>query len=143
MRSKWPITFMKMTRMASFGWTCPSINTSTRYQSSLVLRLAIRDTMMVWSDKKNHVVLPTFPPGGQLTKRLKRCPNAVVLFDEVEKAHPDILTCLLQIRPSNHCNFFSSSFFKMMLWNDQRTLRIIFFAMRTYVCAKKNHRKNH
>jgi len=34
--------------------------------------------------------------GGQLTKRLKRCPNAVVLFDEVEKAHPDILTCLLQ-----------------------------------------------
>ena len=34
--------------------------------------------------------------GGQLTKRLKRRPDAVVLFDEVEKAHPDILTCLLQ-----------------------------------------------
>lgn len=37
-----------------------------------------------------------YDDGGQLTKRLKRCPNAVVLFDEVEKAHPDILTCLLQ-----------------------------------------------
>ncbi|KAL7982836.1 hypothetical protein Chor_013442 [Crotalus horridus] len=27
--------------------------------------------------------------GGQLTKKLKQCPNAVVLFDEVDKAHPD------------------------------------------------------
>lgn len=26
--------------------------------------------------------------GGQLTKKLKECPNAVVLFDEVDKAHP-------------------------------------------------------
>ncbi|KAJ8946693.1 hypothetical protein NQ318_006950 [Aromia moschata] len=30
--------------------------------------------------------------GGQLTKKLKKCPNAVVLFDEVDKAHPDVLT---------------------------------------------------
>lgn len=37
-----------------------------------------------------------YDDGGQLTKRLRRCPNAIVLFDEVEKAHPDILTCLLQ-----------------------------------------------
>ena len=36
-----------------------------------------------------------YDDGGQLTKKLKRCPGAVVLFDEVEKAHPDILTCLL------------------------------------------------
>jgi ATP-dependent Clp protease ATP-binding subunit ClpB len=35
--------------------------------------------------------------GGQLTKKLKKCPNAVVLFDEVEKAHPDVLTVLLQL----------------------------------------------
>ena len=35
--------------------------------------------------------------GGQLTKRLKKCPNAVVLFDEVDKAHPDVLTVLLQV----------------------------------------------
>jgi len=35
--------------------------------------------------------------GGQLTSKLKKCPNSVVLFDEVEKAHPDVLTCLLQL----------------------------------------------
>ncbi|KRT83670.1 hypothetical protein AMK59_3305, partial [Oryctes borbonicus] len=35
--------------------------------------------------------------GGQLTKRLKKFPNAVVLFDEVDKAHPDVLTVLLQL----------------------------------------------
>lgn len=35
--------------------------------------------------------------GGQLTKLLKKCPNAVVLFDEVDKAHPDVLTVLLQL----------------------------------------------
>lgn len=35
--------------------------------------------------------------GGQLTKQLKACPNAVVLFDEVDKAHPDVLTIMLQL----------------------------------------------
>lgn len=35
--------------------------------------------------------------GGQLTKALKECPNAVVLFDEIEKAHPDVLTIMLQL----------------------------------------------
>ena len=35
--------------------------------------------------------------GGQLTKLLKKNPNAVVLFDEVDKAHPDVLTVLLQL----------------------------------------------
>ncbi|KAF0030557.1 hypothetical protein F2P81_017288 [Scophthalmus maximus] len=35
--------------------------------------------------------------GGQLTKLLKACPTAVVLFDEVDKAHPDVLTIMLQL----------------------------------------------
>lgn len=35
--------------------------------------------------------------GGQLTKLLKKHPSAVVLFDEVDKAHPDVLTILLQL----------------------------------------------
>ncbi|XP_068036874.1 mitochondrial disaggregase isoform X4 [Anomalospiza imberbis] len=35
--------------------------------------------------------------GGQLTKKLRQCPNAVVLFDEVDKAHPDVLTIMLQL----------------------------------------------
>ena len=35
--------------------------------------------------------------GGQLTKKLAESPNAVVLFDEVDKAHPDVLTIMLQL----------------------------------------------
>lgn len=35
--------------------------------------------------------------GGQLTKLLRACPNAVVLFDEVDKAHLDVLTIMLQL----------------------------------------------
>lgn len=35
--------------------------------------------------------------GGMLTTKLAKCPNAVVLLDEVEKAHPDVLTLLLQV----------------------------------------------
>ena len=35
--------------------------------------------------------------GGQLTKQLKACPHAVVLFDEIDKAHPDVLTIMLQL----------------------------------------------
>lgn len=32
-----------------------------------------------------------------MTKNLRSCPNAVVLLDEVDKAHPDVLTVLLQL----------------------------------------------
>ena len=35
--------------------------------------------------------------GGQLTERIRRRPYSVVLFDEVEKAHPDVMHMLLQI----------------------------------------------
>ncbi len=35
--------------------------------------------------------------GGQLTERVRRHPYSVVLFDEVEKAHPDVMHMLLQI----------------------------------------------
>ena len=38
-----------------------------------------------------------FDDGGQLTKKLKESPDSVVLFDEIEKAHPEILTVLLQL----------------------------------------------
>jgi ATP-dependent Clp protease ATP-binding subunit ClpC len=44
------------------------------------------------------------PPGyvgydeaGQLTERVRRAPYSVVLFDEIEKAHPDVFTLLLQV----------------------------------------------
>src|SRR5210317_894860 len=35
--------------------------------------------------------------GGQLTEKVRRRPYSVVLFDEVEKAHPDVFNSLLQI----------------------------------------------
>jgi ATP-dependent Clp protease ATP-binding subunit ClpC len=35
--------------------------------------------------------------GGQLTERIRRQPYAVVLFDEMEKAHPDVFNLLLQV----------------------------------------------
>lgn len=35
--------------------------------------------------------------GGQLTERVRQKPYSVILFDEIEKAHPDVLTLLLQI----------------------------------------------
>lgn len=35
--------------------------------------------------------------GGKLTERVRRNPSSVVLFDEIEKAHPDVLNILLQI----------------------------------------------
>ena len=35
--------------------------------------------------------------GGQLTERVKRKPYAVILLDEIEKAHPDVLNILLQV----------------------------------------------
>lgn len=38
-----------------------------------------------------------YQEGGQLTERVRRKPYSVVLFDEIEKAHPDIFNVLLQI----------------------------------------------
>jgi len=38
-----------------------------------------------------------FDEGGQLTEKLRRKPYSVVLFDEIEKAHPDVFNILLQI----------------------------------------------
>lgn len=64
----------------------------------------IRLDMSEYQEKHEVAKLIGAPPGyvghddgGQLTKRLKKCPTAVVLFDEVDKAHPDVLTVLLQL----------------------------------------------
>ena len=64
----------------------------------------IRLDMSEYQEKHEVAKLIGSPPGyvghedgGQLTKKLKECPNAVVLFDEVDKAHPDVLTVLLQL----------------------------------------------
>jgi len=43
-----------------------------------------------------------FEEGGQLTERVRRRPYAVILFDEIEKAHPDAFNMLLQIMEEGH-----------------------------------------
>lgn len=51
-----------------------------------------------------------YDDGGFLTKHLTKTPNAVVLFDEVDKAHRDVLTILLQLFDEVSYMVFSSSF---------------------------------
>lgn len=43
-----------------------------------------------------------FEEGGQLTEQVRRHPYSVVLFDEIEKAHPDVFNILLQILDEGH-----------------------------------------
>ncbi|XP_029165260.1 caseinolytic peptidase B protein homolog [Nylanderia fulva] len=64
----------------------------------------IRLDMSEYQEKHEVAKLIGAPPGyvghddgGQLTKLLRKYPSAVVLFDEVDKAHPDVLTILLQL----------------------------------------------
>ena len=64
----------------------------------------IRLDMSEYQEKHEAAKMIGSPPGyvgheegGQLTKRLRENPGAVVLFDEVDKAHPDVLTTLLQL----------------------------------------------
>jgi len=43
-----------------------------------------------------------YEEGGQLTEKIRRKPYAVVLLDEIEKAHPDVFNMLLQILDDGH-----------------------------------------
>ena len=67
-------------------------------------RALIRIDMSEYLEKHTVSRLVGAPPGyvgydeaGQLTEAVRRRPYAVVLFDEVEKAHPDVLNVLLQL----------------------------------------------
>ncbi len=68
-------------------------------------RLMVRLDMSEFMDKTSVTKLIGAPPGyvgyedgeGALTERIRRKPYSVVLFDEIEKAHPDIFNILLQI----------------------------------------------
>ena len=64
----------------------------------------IRLDMSEYMEKHTVSKLIGSPPGyvgydeaGQLTEKIRRRPYAVVLFDEIEKAHPDVLNVLLQV----------------------------------------------
>ena len=43
-----------------------------------------------------------FDEGGQLSEKIRRNPYSVVLFDEIEKAHPDVFNILLQVLDDGH-----------------------------------------
>ncbi|HKM04859.1 MAG TPA: ATP-dependent Clp protease ATP-binding subunit [Lachnospiraceae bacterium] len=43
-----------------------------------------------------------FDDGGQLSEKIRRNPYSVVLFDEIEKAHPDVFNVLLQVLDDGH-----------------------------------------
>ncbi len=69
-------------------------------------RLMIRMDMSEFMEKHSVSKLIGAPPGyigyddnngGQLSERVRRKPYSVVLFDEIEKAHPDVFNVLLQI----------------------------------------------
>lgn len=67
-------------------------------------RSMIRFDMSEFMEKHSVSKLIGSPPGyvgheegGQLTERIKRSPYSVLLFDEIEKAHPDIFNVLLQV----------------------------------------------
>lgn len=64
----------------------------------------IRIDMSEYMEKHSVARLVGAPPGyvgydegGQLTERVRRKPYSVVLFDEIEKAHPDVFNIMLQI----------------------------------------------
>ena len=43
-----------------------------------------------------------YEEGGQLSEKVRRNPYSVILFDEIEKAHPDVFNILLQILDDGH-----------------------------------------
>ena len=69
----------------------------------------IRIDMSEYSEKHTVARLIGSPPGyvgygegGQLTEAVRRQPYAVVLFDEIEKAHPEVFNTMLQIFDEGH-----------------------------------------
>jgi ATP-dependent Clp protease ATP-binding subunit ClpC len=70
-------------------------------------RALIRLDMSEYMEKFNVSRLTGAPPGyvgyeegGQLTEQVRRRPYSIVLFDEIEKAHPDVFNILLQVLDS-------------------------------------------
>ena len=69
----------------------------------------IRLDMSEFMEKHSVSRIIGYPPGyvgydeaGQLTEKIRRKPYSVILFDEIEKAHPDVLNILLQILDDGH-----------------------------------------
>ena len=94
----------------SFIFVCPTGVGKTELVKQLAQDLfnspdaLIRFDMSEFMEKHSVSRIVGSPPGyvgydeaGQLTEKIRRKPYAVILFDEIEKAHPDVMNVLLQI----------------------------------------------
>ena len=104
-------------RPASFIFVGPTGVGKTELVKQLAMQLfdtvepLIRLDMSEYMEKHTVSRLIGSPPGyvgydeaGQLTEKVRRRPYSVVLFDEIEKAHPDVMNLLLQILDEGKIN---------------------------------------
>ncbi len=104
-------------RPASFIFVGPTGVGKTELAKTLASELfdatepLIRIDMSEYMEKHTVSRLIGSPPGyvgydeaGQLTEKVRRKPYSVVLFDEIEKAHPDVMNILLQILDEGRVN---------------------------------------
>lgn len=104
-------------RPASFIFVGPTGVGKTELAKTLAAELfdatepLIRIDMSEYMEKHTVSRLIGSPPGyvgydeaGQLTEKVRRKPYSVVLFDEIEKAHPDVMNILLQILDEGKVN---------------------------------------
>ncbi len=102
--------FRKKKKPASFIFVGPTGVGKTELAKALACELfgseeaMIRVDMSEFMEKHTVSKLIGAPPGyigydegGQLTEKVRRRPYSVILFDEIEKAHPDVFNMLLQI----------------------------------------------
>lgn len=104
-------------RPASFIFVGPTGVGKTELAKTLAAELfdatepLVRIDMSEYMEKHSVSRLIGSPPGyigydeaGQLTEKVRRKPYSVVLFDEIEKAHPDVMNILLQILDEGKVN---------------------------------------
>ncbi len=102
--------FGKKHKPASFIFVGPTGVGKTELVKALAEAMFAKDDALIRMDMSEFMEAHTVskligsPPGyvgyddgGQLTERVRRKPYSVVLFDEIEKAHPDVFNMLLQI----------------------------------------------
>ena len=67
-----------------------------------MVRIDMSEYMEKYSVSRLIGAPPGYEEGGQLTEAVRRKPYSVVLFDEIEKAHPDVFNVLLQVLDDGH-----------------------------------------
>ena len=111
------VQLSKRSRPASFIFVGPTGVGKTELVKALSTEMfdstepLIRLDMTEYMEKHSVARMIGSPPGyvgydeaGQLTEKVRRHPYSVVLFDEIEKAHPDIMNILLQILDEGKIN---------------------------------------